>query len=395
MNNDVGVTKGIIISVSDGLETVSLPAFDITVSNINDVPVISGIPSTKVIQDTFYIFTPDASDADGDTLTFSIVNKPSWAIFDTATGTLSGTPGNADVGVTSGIIISVSDGLETASLPAFDITVSNTNDKPVISGIPLTKVIQDTLYNFTPDASDADGDILTFSIENKPSWAVFDTANGVLTGTPGNEDVGVTNGIIISISDGLETASLPAFDITVENVNYAPVISGIPSTKVLQDTFYIFTPTATDADGDILTFSIVNKPSWAVFDTANGTLSGIPGNNDVGVTKGIIISVSDGLETVSLPAFDITVANVNDKPVISGIPSTKVIQDTFYIFTPDASDADGDILTFSIVNKPSWAVFDTANGTLSGTPGNADVGITNGIIISTFRRTGIRQFTGF
>ena len=68
----------------------------------------------------------------------------------------------------------------------------------------------------------------------------FYTATGVLTGTPGNEDVEVTNGIIISISDGFETASLPAFDITVTNLNDTPVISGIPSTKVLQDTLLYF-----------------------------------------------------------------------------------------------------------------------------------------------------------
>ena len=131
---------------------------------------------------------------------------------------------------------------KTAGLPAFDITVSNANDKPVISGIPSTKVVQDTPYIFTPSASDEDGDILTFSIENKPSWAVFDTATGILSGTPGNNDVGVTNSIIINVSDGMETAGLPAFDITVSNANDKPVISGIPSTKVIQDTFHIFTP---------------------------------------------------------------------------------------------------------------------------------------------------------
>ena len=48
---------------------------------------------------------------------------------------------------------------------------------------------------------------------------------------------------------------------------------------------------------------------------ATGKLSGTPGNNDVGVTNSIIISVSDGLETVTLPPFDITVSNVNDTPV--------------------------------------------------------------------------------
>ena len=61
---------------------------------------------------TAYSFTPTASDPDGNTLTFSIANKPSWATFNTGTGRLQGTPSAGDVGTTTGIVISVSDGRE-------------------------------------------------------------------------------------------------------------------------------------------------------------------------------------------------------------------------------------------------------------------------------------------
>ena len=70
-----------------------------------------------------YSFTPSSSDADGDTLTFSISGQPSWASFDPLTGGLSGTPGAADVGVYSNIVISVSDGQASDSLPVFSISV--------------------------------------------------------------------------------------------------------------------------------------------------------------------------------------------------------------------------------------------------------------------------------
>ena len=63
-------------------------------------------------------------DTDGDSLTFSIENRPSWAVFNEETGTLAGTPGAADVGTAEGIVISVSDGNESASLPPFSITVA-------------------------------------------------------------------------------------------------------------------------------------------------------------------------------------------------------------------------------------------------------------------------------
>ncbi|WP_350563596.1 putative Ig domain-containing protein, partial [Psychrobacter sp. CAL346-MNA-CIBAN-0220] len=78
------------------------------VYDFNDAPVISGSPNTSVNEDSAYSFTPSVSDDDsGDSFTFSITNKPTWASFNVATGLLNGTPTNADVGTTSGIVISV------------------------------------------------------------------------------------------------------------------------------------------------------------------------------------------------------------------------------------------------------------------------------------------------
>jgi hypothetical protein len=134
-----------------------------------------------------------------------------------ATGALSGTPDNADVGTTSGILISVNDGNNAdVGLPAFDLTVNNVNDPPTISGTPVTTVVEFAFYSFTPTTEDADGDTLTFSIQNLPAWAGFDPATGALSGTPDNADVGITTGIVISVSDGIAPpAALTAFDLRV------------------------------------------------------------------------------------------------------------------------------------------------------------------------------------
>ncbi|WP_249314948.1 putative Ig domain-containing protein, partial [Pseudoalteromonas sp. S1727] len=110
------------------------------------------------------------------------------------------------------------------------------------------------------------------------------------------------------------------------------------------------------------------------FDSSTGTLSGTASNSDVGEHSNIVISVSDGMDTVSLPAFNLTVVNVNDAPTIGGVPALNVDQDAPYSFIPTANDIDGDSLTFSISNKPSWASFDSNTGQLSGTPSNDDVG---------------------
>ena len=90
----------------------------------NAAPQISGSPQLVAVTSDAYLFRPSASDADGDTLTFSIRNKPAWASFDVATGQLEGIPQFGDAGTYEGVEISVSDGAATASLPPFSITVS-------------------------------------------------------------------------------------------------------------------------------------------------------------------------------------------------------------------------------------------------------------------------------
>jgi hypothetical protein len=90
----------------------------------NQAPTISGTAPSAVNADGAYAFVPAASDAEGDTLTFSIQNKPSWASFVATTGELSGTPGAADIGTYSDISISVSDGETSSTLASFSIAVT-------------------------------------------------------------------------------------------------------------------------------------------------------------------------------------------------------------------------------------------------------------------------------
>jgi Putative Ig domain len=114
--------------------------------------------------------------------------------------------------------------------------------------------------------------------------------------------------------------------------NMAPTISGSPLTSVMQNTAYSFTPTASDANHDPLTFSIAAKPSWASFNTSTGSLTGTPGAGDVGTYSNIQISVSDGQASVAMTAFSITV----------GATATGA---TTLSWTPPAMNTDGTALT--------------------------------------------------
>jgi hypothetical protein len=380
-----GTYGGIVVSVSDGKASVSLPAFSITVSAApNNPPTISGSPTTTATEGTPYAFQPSASDPDGDPLTFSATGLPSWLVVNSGTGRLSGTPPKGSAGTFSGIVVSVSDSKASVSLPAFSITVSAApNNPPTISGSPTTTATEGTAYAFQPSASDPDGDPLTFSATGLPSWLVVSTSTGRLSGTPPKGSAGSFSGIVVSVSDGKATASLPAFSITVSAPpNNPPTISGTPASSGTTGQAYSFQPTASDPDGQTLAFGIANKPGWASFSATTGRLSGTPAAANVGTNANIVISVSDGTLSATLPAFSITVTAANRPPTISGTPAASVTVGQAYSFQPTATDPDGQTLTFSIANRPAWAAFSSSTGRLSGTPAAADAGTYANIAIS-------------
>jgi hypothetical protein len=112
------------------------------------------------------------------------------------------------------------------------VPATNTNTTPTISGSPPTSIRVGERYSFTPSASDADGDALTFSIANKPTWANFHPATGRLTGIPRDTHAGVNPSIRISVSDGASERALSSFSISVNQIALgSTTLSWMPPTQ--------------------------------------------------------------------------------------------------------------------------------------------------------------------
>lgn len=92
---------------------------------------------------------------------------------------------------------------------------SSGSGSATISGAPGSTATVGQAYSFTPTAT---GTTLTFSIQNKPSWASFNASTGMLSGTPATGDIGADASITISVSNGSMSASLTAFTITVNQI---------------------------------------------------------------------------------------------------------------------------------------------------------------------------------
>lgn len=113
----------------------------------NATPTVSGSPGATAVVGQAYSFQPAAADADGDPLTFTVANLPSWASFNAETGRITGTPTAAQVGAYQNITITVSDGAANAQLGPFAINVTE------VSGNSAT-------LTWTPPTQNADGSAL-------------------------------------------------------------------------------------------------------------------------------------------------------------------------------------------------------------------------------------------
>ena len=173
------------------------------------------------------------------------------------------------------------------------------------------------------------------------------------------------------------SATLASFAITATAVvNRPPVIGGKPVTTAGTGQPYSFRPTASDADGDPLTFTVTNKPAWASFDTANGTLYGTPTTS--GTFANIVIRVSDGKASASLPAFAIAVTanptrsvtvswrapttNTDGKP-LTGLTGFRVFAGT----TPGQYSQVVEVPN-PAVRPPSWLAWQPGTGGTSSSP---------------------------
>ena len=258
----------------------------------NFAPTISGSPDPEVDAGSAYDFVPTASDPNGDSLSFSIAKKPSWASFNASTGRLHGTPGSDDAGTYSGIVISVSDGRKSNSLPGFSIQVSGSssaNQSPTIYGDPPTVVTAGQSYSFNPSASDPDGDDLSFSIDNRPGWASFNSSNGRLTGMPGEGEVGTTASITIEVSDGQANDSLSAFQIQVQSAG-----SGTGTASLS------WNPPTERTDGSPLT----NLAGYRIhYGNARNAYDRLINVNNPGIASYVVDGLSDGTWYFAVTAF--------------------------------------------------------------------------------------------
>jgi mannose-6-phosphate isomerase-like protein (cupin superfamily) len=185
----------------------------------NRAPVLDAVSNATVYEGVLVAFTLSATDANGDTLSFSASGLPRGASLDASTGRFRWTPAYDQAGVYS-VLFAVSDGRLTATRRAA-ITVRNVNRPPVFVPAATHSVTEGQLLSFVLAATDPDGDALTYGARGLPSGATFDPVARAFAWRPAYGQAGAYP-VVLSVTDGVNIVERT---VTITVLAFSPPIT--------------------------------------------------------------------------------------------------------------------------------------------------------------------------
>ena len=367
---------------NDGTED-SLPAtVTINVSAVNDAPT-GNDQSIETAEDTAVALTLTGADIDGDEVTFEISSQPANGTLTGVAPTLTYTP-NPNFNGTDNIPFLVNDGTTDSSAATVTITVTPVNDAPEAIDLAVTTNEDIVDFSIVLPATDLEEDTLSFTIMTPPEFGALRNSRSPssteLTGIPAevfytpNPDFNGTDSFTFITSDGALNSEAGTVNIAIQPVNDAPIALD-QSLHVPEDSPVALTLTATDVDGDPLTFSIVTQPQNGVINGTPPNLAYTPSANFYGMDT-IVFKVNDGELDSQGATVTITLDSVNDPPKITSTPITSATIGQSYSYDVEAADPDaGDVLTFSLESAPSGMTIDETTGFIYWTPQSIHLGV--------------------
>ncbi len=371
-------------------------AITITVNEVNVAPILAAIGNKSVAELATLAFTATATDPDvpANTLTFSLDSpSPAGATINATTGAFTWTPTEAQGPAAIPITVRVTDN-GTPALSAFEtiaVAITEVNQAPVVTS-PGNKTVDElSALTFTATATDADvpANAIAWSLDaGAPAGATIDGSTGAFSWTPTEAQGPGSFPVTIRATDDGNTplSGTAAITITVNEVNSAPVLTGIGSQAGTVGVAVTFTATATDADvpANTLAFSLdTGAPAGATINASTGAFSWTPTTNG---TFPVTVRVTDN-GTPALSDFEavsiVVSAAPNQAPVLGAIGNKSISENNLLMFTATATDPDaGDNLTFSLdAGAPAGATIGASTGAFSWQTLEADGGNTFPITI--------------
>jgi hypothetical protein len=388
----------VTVQVSDGNGGTDTQAIAVTVTNVNEAPVITSTTTTSAAENQTAVTTVTSSDVDGGAPIYSIIGGADAAGFtiDATTGVLSfvaapnfEAPSDAGGNNVYDVTVQASDGNGGIDTQAIAVTVTNVNEAPVVTSAAAVSVAENQTTATSVTSSDVDGGTPVYSIEGGADAALFSIhpVSGVLTfntapnfEAPGDAGEDNVYDVTVQVSDGNGGSDTRAIAVSVNNINEAPVIVGSASVTVLENQSTVVTVVSTDVDGAAPSYAIVDGTDAALFtiDAASGDLRFIgtkdfeaPADADRDNVYEVRVQVADGNGGFDVRALTVRITNVNEAPTVTSggggaSASVAVGENQSAVGLVVATDPEGDVPRYRIVGGADAARFalDAGSGTL-------------------------------
>ncbi|MFA5794301.1 MAG: SDR family NAD(P)-dependent oxidoreductase [Candidatus Brocadiia bacterium] len=340
----------------------------ITVNNVDRAPVLVSPGNQVVNEGQLLTFTLSATDPDGDTIVYSMSPVPAGAALDTATGVFSWTPDYGQTGNYTVTFVAAANGLTDSKV--IIITVGDVDRPPVLTSPGNKTVNENQLLTFTLLATDPDSDAITYSMTPAITGAVLNETTGVFSWTPDYTQAGSYEMTFKATSNSLSDTK--TVTITVNNVDRAPVLTSPGNKSVNENQLLTFTLSATDPDGDAITYSMTPAITGAVLNETTGAFSWTPDYTQAGIYEVTFKATSNNLSDTK--TVTITVNNVDRAPVLVSPGNQAVDENQLLTFMLSATDPDGNTIAYSMASVPTGATLDAATGVFSWIPDYTQAG---------------------
>jgi hypothetical protein len=356
-----------------GLTTISTN-FTLMVEEVNDPPLLVDPGDLFIDEDLPFEFNISCIDPDlpyGDALSFED-DSPMFDI-DPATGRIAFTPDQDDVG-RHNVTVVVRDLDGRWNEVTFAIIVADVNDPPLISDPGVLVAYEDGKFDYNFTAVDEDGnDGFYWVLVGGVGTMKLGQYNGRLTWIPSGEFVGITN-VSIIVTDKKGAADQVNVSIEVININDLPVLDELRPAQLKEGRPFSYTIGFSDPDleedpEEVHTFTL--EPDLFPI-LPGGVIDFLPTNDHVG-TYLLLVTITDAAGTTDEMEWELTVANVNERPTIEHVEDQSWREDQRVLMFINASDPDkGDVLTFT--DSTSIFEINSRTGEINFTPAQMNVG---------------------
>lgn len=379
--DDLGA-HDVLLKVSDGRGGVSFQGYELLVSQTNDPPEIASRPEGGAAPGTAWNYQVTAVDPNGDVLRYALVGgqNPSGATINATTGSLTWTP--AATGAYR-FLIEVSDGRGGRARQEFILPVSDAVPPRIIS-TPTGPARVGERYEYLVVAMDANaGDTVTLSLDDH---SLARGATLTATGCPADQSgcaaaarlVWHPNSIgefpiEIKATDAVGNTATQSFTLKVVQPAAAsrpPIITSQPMGPALKNTPWTYAVSATDPDGDTITYRLGQAPAGMAINATTGLVNWTPSS----ISAGVIVEVvaEDARGAWSMQAFDLPVVErlTNAAPIITSIPTGPALVNEPWNYQASAFDPDGDVVSYTLdaAALAAGLVIDSRTGQISWTP---------------------------